>query len=738
MNEEPLDVETVDSSESTVKPDETKPVAEPKAEKSDGAQKAASVSGEGAQKGGARSWTSGRIGTQLGVPPSALRNLKTDPVAGVKGLGKAQWNAGQYWAGKLGGTVAKTVPSAGAKALAKGSARFIPGVGSVVAGFAAWKSFKDGDYVASVLNLIGVMPGPIGWLGMGAAVAWDLSGVGHPGVWEAPDGVSTFMLPASAKDSSGVKELDGLLREAQGEQVFGFQDGPEGTVWNASPPAALKLDTPQVEKAFTNWLRGVSELFAEVDRAMSQSDEPYFHQYRQELAPHFTAMAELKSQVKPLMTQLSAVSKSGADMYRAVLDTNKAARQELANDGHLADQGPASAMKAKAAAAQTQRDAANDKIGKLFDTAPAPIITATSPTLTAQPAASTKPAPLPLSATVPPVLPPPDKKLESKGDDLGKLLSGLGNKGLGGSPLGGSPFGGSPLGGGHGGGTPLTSPTSKPADTEPKKLVEDKKDDTKKREEKSLPKPLPTNNPVVPGAPAPTTPAPGAPAPAAPKPAAGPADTTVDVKGKKIKFPDAKVAKMAKLLAAADPNHPISLADAAAQSGLTPPVPGQDPGKQIPPAEAKPGDFVVAGDKHYMVLGDGKFYDLSQYKTIDASELPHDMGSRAGYFRLGDPGAAAAGQGPVSGPTSGVPFSVPGATDAPTTPADTSTASGPAAAPTAAHPPAGAPQSVPSTGSPGVPKSGGSAPANAAATDTGGGSPVPSSTVHNLDPAAVK
>ncbi|SKY22125.1 Uncharacterised protein [Mycobacteroides abscessus subsp. bolletii] len=728
MSEEPLDVDTVD---------ETKPAAEPKAaEKADGAQEAASVSGEGAQKGGGRTWTAGRVGTQMGVPPSALRNLKTEPVAGIAQLTKAQWNSGQHWAGKLGGAVAKKMPTAGGKALAKGAARLIPGVGSIIAGYEAWKSFKNGDYVASVLNLIGVIPGPIGWLGMGAAVAWDLSGVGHPGVWEAPDGVSTFMLPASAKDSPGVKDLDALLREAQQEKVFGFQDGPEGTVWNASPPAALKLDTPQVEKAFTDWLRGVSELFAEIDRTMSQSDEPYFHQYRRELAPHFTAMAELKSQAKPLMTQLSAASKSGADMYRAVLDANKTARQQLANDGHLSDQGPASAMKAKADAAQAQLDAANDKIGKLFDTAPAPSYTAKSPTLNAPTAPSTKPAPLPLSATVPPVLPPPEKKLESRGDDLGKLLSGLGNKGLGGSPLGGSPLGGSPLGGGHGGGTPLTSPASKPAESEPKKLVEDKDETKKKREEKSLPKPLPTNNPVVPGAPAPTTPAPGTPAPGTPKPAVSPADTTVDVKGKKIKFPDAKVAKLAKLLAAADPNHPISLADAAAQSGLTPPVPGQDPGKQIPPAEAKPGDFVVAGDKHYMVLGDGKFYDLSQYKNVDASELPHDMGSRAGYFRLGDPGAATAGQGPVSGPTSGVPFSVPGATDAPTAPADTS-ATAPAQ-PAAAHPPAGAPQSVPSAGSPGVPKSGGSAPANAAATDTGGGSSVPSSTVHNLDPSAVK
>ncbi|EUA72047.1 hypothetical protein I540_3234 [Mycobacteroides abscessus subsp. bolletii 1513] len=47
-------------------------------------------------------------------------------------------------------------------------------------------------------------------------------------------------------------------------------------------------------------------------------------------------------------------------------------------------------------------------------------------------------------------------------------------------------------------------------------------------------------------------------------------------------------------------------------------------------------------------------------------------------------------------------------------------------------------QSVQSTGSPGVPKPGGTAPANAAATNTGAGTSVPSSTVHNLDPSAVK
>lgn len=95
MSEEPLDVETVDSSESTAKPNGTKPAAE----KADGGPKAASVSAEGAHKGGGRSWNAGRIGTQLGVPPSALRKLKTEPVAGIQNLAKAQWNASQHWAG---------------------------------------------------------------------------------------------------------------------------------------------------------------------------------------------------------------------------------------------------------------------------------------------------------------------------------------------------------------------------------------------------------------------------------------------------------------------------------------------------------------------------------------------------------------------------------------------------------------------------------------------------------------
>lgn len=669
----------------------------------------------------------GTIANTIGAGVS--KDLYKSPVDGVKGLFKAQYGAGSDLTGKA-------LNKLGVKTSAKVLARAIPGIGSIYAAYESYKSFEDGNYIAGVLNLVGVIPGPIGWIGMGAAAAWDMVAPHQTyGMWDAPDGTNTSMLPASAKDVAGVKELDATLRQAQ-QSVFSFQDGPAGTVWNENHPSPLVLNSQAVSTAFTSWLGGVSDLFAQVDQTMASSGEPYFQQYRQELTPHLQAMAKLKEQIKPITDQLAAASAGGQKCYQGVLDINKAARQQLANDGALTDQGAISGPQAAIHGGVSAIRDANDKLGKVFDAAPPAVITSKSPA--AVPTSTTEKGrtektPVTTAANPTP-LTPPDKKLESKGDDLGKLLSGLGNKGFGGSP-GGTPLGGNPLGGGHGAGTPLTSQTPK-ATTEPKKLLDDKKEDTKKREEKTLPKAQPINNAVTPPTAAPT-PVPGNPAPGVPKPAAGAPDTTVDVKGKKIKFPDAKTAKLAKLLAAADPNHPISLADAAAQSGLTPPVPGQDPGKQIPPADAKPGDFLVAGDKHFMVLGDGKFYDLAQYRTIDASELPHDMGSRAGYFRLGDPGAAAAGQGPVSGPTSGVPFSVPGATDAPTAPADTS-AGAPAAQPAAPHPMGAGQQSVQSTGSPGVPKPGGTAPANAAATNTGAGTSVPSSTVHNLDPSAVK
>jgi hypothetical protein len=222
------------------------------------------------------------------------------------------------------------------------------------------------------------------------------------------------------------------------------------------------------------------------------------------------------------------------------------------------------------------------------------------------------------------------------------------------------------------------------------------------------------------------------------------------VKGHKVHFPDAKTAAMAKTLAAADPAHPVSLADAAKQAGLTPPVPGQDPGKQVSPADAKPGDVLVSGDKQYMLLGDGKFLDTSNYQVVGADQMPKDMGGRAGYFHLADdpsvqpgtqqPGAQQPGvdpvaaQGPVSGPTGGTQVQVPGATAAPQGPQ-------PAAPAGAQAPTAPAAPSIPgNSGTPGVPKPGpaGAGPTGAASTNTGTGVGGPSTGGGALDPGAIK
>jgi hypothetical protein len=41
-------------------------------------------------------------GRESGRSPLSIAEPQTEPLAGIKGLAKAQWNAGQHWAGKLG------------------------------------------------------------------------------------------------------------------------------------------------------------------------------------------------------------------------------------------------------------------------------------------------------------------------------------------------------------------------------------------------------------------------------------------------------------------------------------------------------------------------------------------------------------------------------------------------------------------------------------------------------------
>lgn len=737
----------------------------------------------------------GKVMTQLGVPPSAVRNLKNgEPLKGAKGILKAQWNTSQHLVKPFAEKVSKLAP-AGTKALTRTAIKAVPLLGSLYAGYSAIKAFKEGDYVSAALNALGVIPGPVGWVALGASALWDAfrSG-GHKGygLWGAPDGTDTFILQGSAKDVANVKAADATLQTAQ-RQVFSFQDGPHGQVWNEHPPTAIRLDGDDIKAAVTEYLTDLSDHFAAIDKAMSDAGEQYFSERRQALAPHFAAMAKIKSQVAPLMAELTAVSKAAETAYDAVTNANKAARTQLAHDGTLTDQGPATTMETQVQQALSGIKTADGKIEKLFSESPPAVVLVRNDTgagtKPVRPTQETKPqTPVTPAAQTPSAVQAPTKtETPTKNDDtLSKVLSQLGQQaktatptsnplGSGSGLSAGSPLGSQGLGGGNTA-TPLaqSKPETKSDDSDKKKLdssdrkLGERKEEPKKLgDEKSLSTPKPEQakaavpaeqKPAVVPAAAVTAPGTAAPTPAQQnaEAAAKTAEPSkeVDVKGQKTTFPDAKTAKLAELLSKADPTHPVSLADAAKAAGLTPPVAGQDPGTQVNPAQAKPGDIMVAGDKQFMLLGDGKFYDLTDYKIVGAADLPQQLGDRAGYFHLVDPnpgqapaadatGAATptAAQAPVSGQTGGVQNPVPNATGANPLPTVGS-------APGAQHPvdgsqpAAGAPAAsggVPSSGAPGVPKpapSGG--PANAEGTNTGTGTGGLSSGGGSLDPGAVR
>ncbi|MDO3110442.1 hypothetical protein [Mycobacteroides abscessus] len=717
----------------------------------------------------ARNWNGTRFGTQMGVPPSAVRNLKSgETVAGIKGLGRAQWNAGQHHAKGAGNAVSKLVPTAFGKGAVKVGARLLPGVGSLYSAYAAWQAFKTGDVVGGVLNLVGAIPGPIGWIGMGAAAIWEFGGWGDPyPKWAEPDGSNTYMLPGVAKDEAGVTDADKAITAAQ-RSVFSFEDGPDGTVWDQNHPVALRLDSANVKAELDAWVTGITSLFAQIDTAMQQSGEAYFQKQRQTLQPHFKAMSDLKARSADVLSELKAASIGAGEAYKAVLDANAAIRDQLAEKGKIADQGPATAVKAQLEKALTQVTEAETKLGNILADTPAPVVNGTTnapgtrePYKAPQekPVTTTNPAPSMQQQTTPQNT-TPKQETPKQDDTLSKLLNQLGQQAKANTPSvptsglgGGSPLGNSGLGGSPNSGTPLSQTKPEAKSEEPKKKLTDEKKptDRKKEEVKPLtaagktenekaqvkpetkPQAAPATAPVV--APA----AAGAPAPAAQGKAETKPEkpnTDVDVKGQKTSFPDPKTAALARTLAAADPTHPVSLADAAKQAGLTPPVPGQDPGQQVPPSDAKPGDIMVAGEKKYMLLGDGKFYDLQDYKIVGADELPREMGDRAGYFRLNDPNP---GQPAGTQPVSPQSQAAPAQPVANPTGAQPGPVAGPGGAPAPGMPPA-APGGVPSVGSPGVPKPGtpGAGPANASATDTGTGRGGPSVGGQRMDPAAVR
>lgn len=175
-----------------------------------------------------------------GAAKPAGKLTATGTVKGAGGLYKAQYSRGVD-------VLDKGIEKLGAKGMAKSAlkigARAVPGIGTVVGlGFAA-QDLKDGDVVGALLNTIGAIPGPIGWIGLGAGQAWEAfgpdwhlwgnGGAGY-GLWDAPDGTSTHMLPAAASEAAGVREVDAALATVQ-RNIFGFEDGPNGSVWNSNP-----------------------------------------------------------------------------------------------------------------------------------------------------------------------------------------------------------------------------------------------------------------------------------------------------------------------------------------------------------------------------------------------------------------------------------------------------------------------------------------------------------------------
>lgn len=689
--------------------------------------------------------------SRAGAPTPAANSVKPgQAVKGVPTLLRGQWDSGQHYAQKLGDSAAKKIPDKlVAAGLMKGGvklgARALPVLGSLLAAQSAYSDFSHGNLLGGILHAVGVIPGPIGWVGFGAGAAWDhfhRPGSGY-GIWDAPDGTHTHMLPAGAADAGGVQNADASLTDIQ-RGLFDFLDGPNGSVWNEHPPKAVRLDTPEVQAAVHAWLKGIADVFAQADHVLQSSGEPYMLQYREKLAPQLAAMAKLPTYAKDVVAQLTSASDAAGRGYQALLDANRHARTQLAQDGVLCDPGPATGLTSALKSMSAKIDDADQKLSALFAATP-PTALSSAVGSTASHTQKDKPkdaakdqAPVIPAAPTAPVPSPTAKQV----DDLNKLLAGARNPG---TPMGAPPMphaAGMPMGAGmphHGGpgmGTPLGGQSL--ARPHPGTRVGEDLDRDRSRDEKSADKPrlggtAPENRTVKPVA---APPGPGTAAPAAPAgkaatagPGGKPAEAAqVDVKGHKVKFPDAKTAKLGQLLAGADPNHPLTLSDAAAQAGLVPPVPGQDPGQQVSPAQAKPGDLLVAGDRRYLMLGDGRFYDLDQYKVVAADSLPKDFGTRGGYFHLLDPVAGAPG-GPVSGPTpSGVAFDVAGGTGQ-VGPVDTSPG----------HPAPTAPMPVSSSGTPGVPTAGtGGGPANAAATDTGIGHNVPSASPTPMDPTSVK
>ncbi|MFZ2175229.1 MAG: hypothetical protein WAW17_14605 [Rhodococcus sp. (in: high G+C Gram-positive bacteria)] len=152
------------------------------------------------------------------------------------------------------------------------------------------------------------------------------------------------------------------------------------------------------------------------------------------------------------------------------------------------------------------------------------------------------------------------------------------------------------------------------------------------------PKASPAPAPGLPSALGVETPAPGDHAADEPK------SRTANIGGKTVEFEDPRSARMAEILKPTDGSTPVTVQEAAAQSGYTLPPAGEPIGKVIPTADLRPGDLIMGdGDRNGLYIGDAKVLSGGEVRPV--GDIAHFTDDGQGIFRLED-GATPA---PVAG-----------------------------------------------------------------------------------------
>lgn len=599
----------------------------------------------------------------------SVRNAYQQKKAGAKAAQAA--GAGKAAAG--GVTKMGVLKAIGKKA--------IPGLGLLF----AFDNFRNGDYIGGLLNLGTVIPvvGPVFAV---LSIGWEIFGGSEKNTGistdDPPNGTTTHILPGTAESVDGVQDLDAQLREVN-RNIFAFRDGPQGQVWKSDPPAPVQVATQETAAAVKTWANSLSHAGQELQTVLRGSSEPYVQKLSTPLAAHIQYLTqEGPKEIAELGKELGKGDKLATAAYTALTSANTRTRASLAQDGALTDSNTSTTLRTEVEKAATglgevtkTMDAATDPARLTALPTSTPTIAPTKPpvdrigpekTPTPTPAKPVTPSsPITPSSPTSPTTQQPTKPAEDKttSNALADALKNLktSTPAAATPSLGtgsGSPFGsGSGLGGG---GTPMSTPMSTPSSSKPESTKIDdgkSKDSDKKSGDKAkieTPKSSTDNKGSTAMPPAAAPPNSGGkptPAPAAAQPAQQgetevqkpgppkPQNLKVDVLGQPVEFKDPKTAKMMELLAGAQKGVPMSLADAATQAGLTPPVPGQDPGQQIAPGQREPGAIRIASGHQYIYLSDEiGFYSVDDQKIVSAAEIPA-TGDDGGWFKLNDPNA---------------------------------------------------------------------------------------------------